>query len=186
MNQKINLEASQADFDKVLERLKSELGGLRTGRANAAVLEPVVVEAYGSRLPLKSVASITVPDAKTLAVEPWDKNLFKEVEKGIIEANLGLNPINDGRVLRLSIPAMTEENRRALIKILGAKLEERRVELRLLRDSLREKIFAAEKEKLMGEDERYRLLERLDELTRQSTDKIKRLGEGKEQEIMTI
>lgn len=181
-----NLDTQLADFDNIIEHLKKELGGLRTGRANAAILEPVIVEAYGSRIPLKGVASITVPDAKTIVVEPWDKNLLKDVEKGIVEARLGINPVNDGKTLRLPMPPQTLENRKGLIKILSAKLEAAKIELRQLRDKLREKIFAAAKAKLMGEDESYKSQTRLDDLTKQYSEQIKKLGEEKEKEIMTI
>lgn len=181
-----NFDSFLPDFNKVIDRVKSELTALRTGRANAAILDAVQVEAYGQRMPLKGVASISLPDARTLVVEPWDKGLLKEVEKAIIDAQIGLQPINEGKFIRLTMPMMTEESRKELLKILGQKLEQGRISLRQLRDSLRDKIFQEEKAKLIGEDQRFKLQEKLDEKVKEHNEKLKKMGEEKEKEIMTI
>lgn len=181
-----NLDAFRPQLNKILDFLKVELGALRTGRANAAILDSVQVEAYGQKMPLKGVASVSAPDPRTLVVEPWDKGLLKEVEKAITEARLGLNPVNEGQLIRLPLPALTEETRQELVKILNQKLEQARISLRQSRDGARDKIFQEEKEKMMGEDQRFRLQQKLDEMTKELNDKIKAMGEEKEREIMTI
>lgn len=182
----INIESFNTDFYKIIEHLKGELGQLRTGRANASILDIVMVDVYGSRMNLKGVASITVPDPKTLTIEPWDKSIMKDVEKAITEANLGLNPVNDGKVIRLVMPSMTEENRKTLLKVAGQKAEASRISLRQLRDSIRDKIAAEEKAKTLSEDQRFILQEKLDKIVKEQNDKIKAMSEEKEKEIMTI
>lgn len=182
----INIESFNADFFKIIEHLKSDLDQLRTGRANASILDMVMVDVYGSRMNLKGVASVTVPDAKTLTIEPWDKSIMKDVEKAITEANLGLNPMNDGKLIRLVMPAMTEENRKTLIKVAGQKSEASRISLRQLRDSIRDKIGVEEKAKTLSEDQRFILQEKLDKSVKEYNDKIKAMAEEKEKEIMTI
>lgn len=182
----INLDSHRQDFNKLLDHLKTELLALRTGRANAAILDIVQVEAYGQRMPLKGVASISIPDPRTIVIEPWDKTILKEVEKAIIEAKIGLNPINEGRLIRLPLPSLTEESRQEIIKILNQKLEQTRIAIRQLRDGIREKIIQEEKQKLMGEDQRFKLQQKLDEITKEYNDKIKAMGGEKEKEIMTV
>lgn len=182
----INLDTHTVYFNKIMDHLKTELGSLRTGRANAVILDAVQVEAYGQRLSLKGVASITIADARTLVVEPWDKNLLKEVEKAIVEAKIGLNPVNEGKLLRLPLPVLTEESRRDLLKVLGQKLEQARISIRRLRDNIRDEIMKEEKEKKIGEDQRFKLQQKLDETSKEYNDKIKTMGEEKEKEIMTI
>lgn len=181
-----NFDAYSSEFKKIEERLKTDLDHLRTGRANASILDLVQVEAYGAMTPLKGMASITIPDSKTIAIEPWDKSILKEIEKAIVAANLGLQPVNDGKAVRLVMPPMTEEFRKELIKVVNQKMEQARIALRQLRDQIREKIFAEEKAKTMGEDERFRLQEKLDKQAKDFNDKIKLMGEEKEKEIMTI
>src|SRR5512141_1687921 len=105
------------EFQAAVEHFKHELAGIRTGRANSATVENIMVMAYGSAMPVKGVASIGVPDAKTITVDPWDKSLIKEIEKGIRDAGVGLNPVNEGALLRISMPALTEESRRSLLKV---------------------------------------------------------------------
>ncbi len=181
-----SLDEFRPQVNKILDFLKVELSALRTGRANAAILDSVLVEAYGQKMPLKGVASVSVPDPRTLVVEPWDKGLLKEVEKAITEARLGLNPVNEGQIIRLPLPVLTEETRQELVKILNQKLEQARISLRQLRDGARDQIFSEEKEKMMGEDQRFRLQQKLDEMMKDFNDKIKVMGEEKEKEMMTI
>lgn len=182
----INLETFRPQFTKILDHLKVELGSLRTGRANAAILDTVQVRAYGQSMLLKSVSSITVPDARTIAVEPWDKSILKDVEKAILDAKIGVNPVNDGQSIRLPMPSLTEESRKDLIKVLNQKMEHARITTRQQRDAVRDKIVQEEKEKLIGEDQRFRLQQKLDEMVKEVNDKIKAMGEEKEKEIMTV
>jgi ribosome recycling factor len=173
-------------FQQVIEFLKTDIAVLRTGRANPGMIENVMVEAYGGRTPINGLASITVPDARSLVIEPWDKSLVKDIERAIQEAKLGLNPAVQGQQIRIVIPAPTEETRKALVKTLGEKLEHARKSVRNVRDEAKVEIQKAEKEKEIGEDEKYKLLEQLDKTAAGMNDRIKHIGEEKEAEIMTI
>lgn len=174
------------DFDKAIEHLEHELSSLRTGRAHPALIDSVQVEAYGAMMDIKSIGSVTVSDARTLLIEPWDKSLLKALEKGIIMANIGINPVVDGNVVRLSMPKLTEENRRELVKVMMRKLEEARVAVRAVREKVRNGILDAEKNKEVSEDERYALQEDLEKMTASYIEQIKKIGEDKEKEIMTV
>ena len=174
------------DFQKVIDHLKEELKTLRTGRANPVLVEDIQVEVYGAKTPIVGLASINVPDNRTLTVEPWDKSITKEIEKAIIEANIGLNPNVQGSVIRLSLPTLTEETRKDLIKVVRDKLEKARISIRNVREQTKSDVMEAEKVKDITEDDKYRLLEQLDKVVGEWNDKIKVIGEEKEEEIMTI
>jgi ribosome recycling factor len=180
------LAAFKPDFQKTIDHLKTELSSIRTGRASAAVIENITVNAYGGAMPVKGVASIGVPDAKTITVDPWDKSLIKEIEKGIRDAGTGLNPVNEGTLLRITVPQLTEENRRALTKVVGEKIEEARERIRAAREECKEAIIGAERAKEIAEDERYKLTDELEKMVGRMNDEIKKIGEEKEKEIMTI
>jgi ribosome recycling factor len=174
------------EFQTVIERLKKELSAIRTGRANSAVVENITVMAYGSAMPLKGVSSIGVPDAKTITVDPLDKSLIKEIEKAIRDAGVGLNPVNEGALLRISMPQLTEESRRSLLKVIGEKSEEAREKIRGTREDLKSMIIGAQNDKDITEDERYHLQDELEAMVGSFNDEIKKIGEEKEKEIMTI
>lgn len=180
------LETHKESFVKIIDHAKADLASLRTGRAHASMVADVLVTAYGVQQPLKALAGITVPDARTIAVEPWDKSIIADIERCIREADLGVNPVSDGRVIRIPMPQMTEESRREMSKTLGQKLELARISLRQFRDEVREKIQGAEKSKEINEDERYRLQDQLDEMVKEFNEQLKTMGEEKEKEIMTI
>ena len=182
----INLENSKPDFEKVVTHLKNELQALRGTRATPALLEHVLVEAYGSSQPLKALAAISVLDPKTLTVEPWDKAVLKDIEKAILTAQVGVNPVNEGQRLRVALPPLTEESRKELVKIVHDKLETARQSVRTIREKLRQQIIEVEKKKEIGEDEKYKQLERLDKMAAEHNEQIKKIGEGKEKEIMTV
>jgi ribosome recycling factor len=176
----------QSEFQKHIEHLKHEITTLRTGRAHPGILESVQVEAYDVFQPLSAVASITVPDARSLIVEPWDKSILKAVETGIIKADLNLMPAVQGTQIRISLPAMTEESRKQLVKILGEKIEDARKGIRVVRDEAKAAVQAADKEGEISEDAKYKLLEQLDKTAAGMNERIKGIGEEKEAEIMTI
>jgi len=182
----ISLDSYKQNFSQIVDHLKEEFGRLRTGRANPAILDNIHVEAYGSAMPLKGVASISIVDPKTISIEPWDKTLLKDIEKAIQAGDLGLNPVNDGKLLRLIMPPMTEEFRKELVKVIGQRLEQERVILRQLRDEIREEIFAEEKNKEIGEDQRFQLQEKLEKMVKELNDRLKEIAEEKEKEVMTI
>jgi len=180
------LSQYNSDFSDVFEFLKLDLASLRTGRATPALVENISVEAYGSRTGIIGLASISVPDARTIVIEPWDKSLLKEIEKGIAEAKLGLNPVVQGKLIRVSLPALTEEGRRDLIKVMNEKLEQARISIRGVREKARADVMKAEKDGEITEDEKYRTLEQLDKTVAAQNEKVKKMGEDKEKEVMTI
>ncbi|TAK05693.1 ribosome recycling factor [Patescibacteria group bacterium] len=186
MNLIMNLSDHKPRFDNVVAHLKKELGALRTGRANPAVLDTVKVETYGSMMDIKSLASVSVPDAATLMIEPWDASVVKDIEKGIIAANIGLNPTVDGKRIRISLPKMTEENRKDLVKVVGHKAEEAKVSLRGLREELRNEIIEAERDGKMSEDGRFRAQDELEKLVKSYMEQLEKIEEEKEKDIMTI
>lgn len=182
----MNLNDFKFEFTKVIDFLKADIASLRTGRASAAMVEGVKAEAYGALQPLKALASIMVSDPKTLAIEPWDKSVLAAVEKGLRDAGLGVNPVNDGRLIRLTLPELTSERRQELVKVLHQKLEHARVSVRQVREEVRELIAGEFKDKTITEDEKFRLQEELDKMVKGFNDEIQKIGEGKEKEIVTV
>lgn len=182
----MNLYEQKQQFVDVVEFLKTDLATLRTGRASTAMLDMITVEAYGGRQAVKGVASISIADAKTIVLEPWDKSLMGALEKGIRDSGLGINPVNDGRVIRLSLPELTSERRQELVKVLHLKLEQARISVRKVREEIREKINQEEKDKTIGEDGKFKLQEDLEKMVKEFNDDIKKIGETKEKEITTV
>src|SRR3989344_6192415 len=157
------LESYKEDFEKALSHLKDELATLRVGRANPIMVENILVESYGTKMPMKQLASIAVPAARTLVIQPCDKNIIKDIEKAIIAANIGISPVNEGQQIRLTIPQLTEESRRELVKSVGEKAEKARIALRQIRDKVKEEIIKQEKDKEITEDDKYDLIKKLDD-----------------------
>lgn len=180
------LSAKQKDFEQALEFFKKEISTLRTGRANPAVLEGVQVEAYEVMNPLNAVGNISVTDARSIVIAPWDKSVLKNIEKAIIEANLGLGVNNEGDKIRLTVPALTEENRKELAKRLSEKMEKSRISLRQARDEVKTKIEAAYSEKEISEDDKFRFIKELDEFATKKNEELKEIKEKKEKDIMEI
>lgn len=180
------LDDHRTEFDKPIEHFKSELAGFRTGRANPALIENIAVTAYGSTTPLKQLGSISVADARSMVVDPWDKSILGDIEKALQAANVGVSAANEGTHLRVTVPLMTEENRKEIVKMLRDKMEQARVAVRGLRDKVKESITTAEEAGSITEDEKFRLQKQLDELTSTTNDKIKALADAKEAEVMTI
>ena len=174
------------DFEGAITFFKNDVAQLRTGRASTALVEDISVEAYGSRQPLKAVGTIMVADAKTITVEPWDKGLLQAVEKGIRDSGLGMNPVNDGRLIRLALPELTSERRAELVKVLHQKLEQGRISLRKIREDVRGLIAGEEKDKSISEDEKFRLQEDLEKMVKSFNEEIQKIGEDKEKEITTV
>ncbi len=180
------LIAKKPQFQSAIDHLKKEFGALRTGRATPALVEDVPVAAYGSIMEVKGLASINTPDARSLVIDPWDKALIPNIEKGIRDAGIGLNPAVDGQVIRVMIPQMTEESRMRIVKLLKEKMEDARIRLRAAREEAREEILKKEKANEFTEDEKFKLFDELDKVTKDFTDEVSALGEQKEAEIMTI
>ena len=166
------------------EALRRDLATLRTGRASTGIVEHLQVEAYGSPMPLNQLASLSVPEARLITIQPWDKQNLAQIERAILQANLGLNPSNDGTILRIPIPALTEERRKELVKMVHQRVEEGRVSLRNARRDSIDQVRSQEKKKEVSEDERRRAEDRLQKLTDDYTNKINELGQAKEKELM--
>lgn len=173
-------------FNEALNYLKQDISALRTGRATPALVEDISIEVYGTCQPLKAVASISVADAKTLNIEPWDKSLMPAVEAGIRNSQLGINPVNDGKLIRLPLPTLTQERRNELVKVLHQKLEAARIALRKIREEVREKIDKAEKNKEVSEDEKFKFQDGVEKIVKEYNEKVKVVGEEKEREILTV
>jgi len=178
-------EASQ-QMDRNLEAISHEFAGVRTGKATPGLLDTVQVEAYGSRMPLKQTATVTAPEPQLLIVQAWDINLVGTVAKAIQSADLGLNPSVDGNVIRVSIPALTEERRKEMVKVLHRITEEGRVAVRHARHKAKTDIERQKKEGEIGEDEMRRELEKLQELTNGHIAKLDAMLERKETEVMEV
>jgi ribosome recycling factor len=168
-----------------VEALKGDLSGLRTGRANAALLDPVMVTVYGSNMPLNQVATVSVPEPRMISVQVWDKSNIGPVEKAIRSAGLGLNPINDGNTLRLPIPDLTEERRKELAKLAGQYAEKARIAVRNVRRDGMEMLKADENKKEISEDERKRAETEVQKLTDDIIKAVDEAASHKEKEIMT-
>jgi len=180
------IDQHKEDYDKVIEHLKTEISCIKTGRATPLIVENIQVNCYDSKMPIPQLASISVPEPKNIVIKPWDKTIIKEIEKAIVNADIGLNPVNEGDQIRITLPALTEEDRITLVKLLHQKLEKSRIAIRGVRDKIKEIILKMEKDKEIGEDERYREQKELDEFTSEYNEKIKEIGERKEEEINTI
>jgi len=184
MNQFIQNQS--IDLEKVMDFFKHEISTLRAGRANPAMLENIVVDAYGAKTPLNGLANINVVEATSMTVTPWDKGVMKDIEKAIVEADLGLGVVNDGDKIRLNIPKMTEENRMDLVKKLNDKMEKSRISVRQVRDEIKTKIEKALDSKEISEDDKFKFVQELDEEVKTINEKIKVLRDSKESDIMTI
>ncbi len=168
------------------QALLKDYSEIRAGRITPAYLDGVVVEAYGQRNPLKDVATISAPQAKILVVEPWDKNLLKEVERAILKANIGVTPTNDGQRVRLVFPDLTLDERKKMVVRISQLTEKFREEIRAIRREVREGIKAKQKSKELSEDEQHRLEEELDKLTDRHVAEVNKAFEAKEKEILSL
>jgi len=184
MNQYV--QAKNEDFEKAIEFFKKDIKSLRTGRANPAMLDNVYVEAYGAKALINTLANINVSDKASIVISPWDKNVLKDVEKGLLAAELGVSIVNEGDKLRVSMPPLTEENRKDLIKKLGQKMESVRIELRKVRDDVKTKLEAAFDAKELSEDDKFRFIKELDEETTKYNNQVKEIKDEKEKDVMTI
>lgn len=182
----MNIQEHKKEFETAVEFLKHELSSLRTGRAGTAMVEDITVEAYGSYQPIKAVGTIAIADAKTLTIEPWDKGLLGAVEKGIRDSGLGINPVNDGKLIRIVLPELTSERRAELVKVLHQKVEGARVSIRKIREEIRALIAGEEKDKNISEDEKFRLQDEVEKMVKTYNDEIGKVGENKENEIMAV
>ncbi len=180
------LNSHKENFEKAIEHFVHEISGVRTGRANPALLNTVTVESYGSKMPLEHVASVTVSDAKTLVISPWDKGQMQAIEKGIQAANLGFNPSNDGVVIRITLPALNEDRRKEMIKLVGQLAEKGKIGIRNAREAVNKEMKKAESDKAISKDDLQIGQKKLQEVVDKYNEEIKKIAEAKEKEILTV
>ncbi|MFA5023534.1 MAG: ribosome-recycling factor [Patescibacteria group bacterium] len=180
------LQSKQSEFANALEFFRKEIGALRTGRANPAVLDNVQVEAYGIMNPLNTVSNIATADARSIIIVAWDKGILKAIEKAIVEAGLGFGVVNEGDKIRLTVPPLTEENRKELVKKLNEKMEKTRINLRQARDQVKNAIEKAFDDKELSEDDKFRFMKELDEFSVKKNEELKETRDRKEKDIMEI
>ena len=173
-------------MEKAVEAFRGDLAGMRTGRASVHMLDTVQVEAYGSMMPLNQVANIHAPEAQLITVTPWDPSQIAAVEKAIRSADLGLNPMNDGKIVRVPVPALTEERRKEMVKHVHKMLEDHRTAVLNIRRDGNDAIKKALKDKKITEDEERRAVEEIQKLTDDEIKKMEELAKGKEKEVLSI
>ena len=177
---------AQAQMDRSIEALRREFSSVRTGKASPALLDTVRVDAYGSKMMLNQVASVSTPEPRMLIVQPWDKGLMGEIEKAIRNSELGLNPANDGNIIRVPVPALNEERRREMVKMVHKIAEEGRVAIRHARQEANKEIKRLQSDGEMSEDDARRETDRIQKLTDEHITKIDHLLKAKEEEVMEV
>lgn len=177
---------SEGRMKKAIEFLTGDFATLRAGRANPAMVDKIMVNYYGEPTPLNQLANINVPEARLLVIQPWDKGCIGEIEKSIMKSDLGITPNNDGNVIRIAIPQLTEERRKDLVKVVKKRAEEGKVAIRNIRREANEMIKSSEKEKLVSEDESKKGLDSIQKLTDKYIKDIDNVLELKEKDIMEV
>ena len=180
------MDDAETRMGKAIHALKRDLSSIRTGRASPSLVERLPVEYYGSSTPLNQLAGISVPEPRLLVIQPWDRGSMAAIEKAIMKSELGLNPSNDGQVIRIAIPALTEERRKQLVKLVHGHVEEGKVALRNIRRDAMANVKDLMTEKMIGEDDERRAEQQVDELTRRFVGKADDVGKAKEQEVMEV
>jgi ribosome recycling factor len=180
------ITAARTRMEKAVDDFRKELATVRTGRANAAILESIRVDFYGTPTPVNQLGTVTVPEPTMLVISPWDPSVVGAIDKAIRASDLGLNPTNDGKVVRIPIPSPTEERRKELVKHIHKVLENHRTAVRNIRRDIKEAIDKLEKDKKISQDEQKRSLEELEKVSHSETKKIEDLSAMKEKEVMEI
>lgn len=180
------LQAAAQDFEKTLKHLQEEFSRLQVGRANPSLVEHLMVEAYGGQQPIKNLASINVPEARSLSIQPWDKSVLGAIEKAILISGLGLNPINNGAALLINIPSLTEERRKELVKIVHTLAEEARISIRGARQNAHGAFKTMQQNKQITEDEATGAEKKLQEKVDEYNKKVADMAKAKEEAVMTV
>lgn len=180
------LGETKSKMEKSVEALRKDLSRVRTGRASLNILDGVRVNYYGVPTPLSQVASLSVPESRTISIQPWDLKIIGEIEKAIQKSDLSLTPLNDGKIVRINIPPLTEERRKELVKVIKRMEEESKVAMRNIRRDANEQLKAAKKDKQLSEDEQFKLQEEVQKLMDKSIEKAEEVVKGKEKEILEI
>lgn len=181
-----NLSSLQSNLEKVCDHVRQDISTLRTGKANAGLLDLVSVEAYGSYMKINELANISVPDANMLVITPWDKNVLSAIETGINKAELNLNPVVDGDKIRITVPPLTQERRQEMVKLLHQKIESGKVMIRNERVDTKKAIEATKGEAAISEDDIKADLEEMQKVVNKYIEKLDEMAEAKEKELMTI
>jgi ribosome recycling factor len=180
------IAAGRTRMEKAVEDFRKEAQTLRTGRANSTMLDAIRVDYHGTPMPVNQLGTVTTPDATMIVVSPWDPSVVGLIDKAIRTSDLGLNPTNDGKVVRIPIPGLTEERRKDMVKLLHKVLENHRTAVRNVRRDIKEGVDKLEKDKKISQDEQKRALEELDKLAQAETRKIEELCAAKEKEVMAV
>lgn len=179
-------QKTRKKMEEVLKATKEDFKQIRTGRARPSLVENVMVDYYGSQTPIQQMAKVSAPEARQLVIEPWDKNVLEDIEKAIMKANLGLNPNNDGNLIRINIPQLTEERRKELVKVAQEKAEKGRIAIRRIRREANDELEELEDKSEISEDNLHRGLDNIQDITDEFIDKIDAALEKKEEEIMEV
>ena len=177
---------AESRMEKAIEALRRDLGTIRTGRASPSLVERLQVEYYGSSTPLNQLAGISVPEPRLLVIQPWDRGSMAAIEKAIRKSELGLNPTNDGQVIRIGIPPLTEERRKQLVKLVHSHVEEGKVAVRNIRRDAMSHVKDLMSEKMIGEDDERRAEHQVEDMTRRFVEEADRVGKTKEQEVLEV
>lgn len=180
------MTGKKESFEAAVEHFAEEAAKIRTGRANPGLVENLVVDYYGTRTPLRQIASINIPEARQILIQPWDKGSLAFIESAIRESDLGLNPGNDGQNIRITLPALTEERRKDLVKTLNHRAEEGRISIRTIREEIWKEIQDMEKNGDIGEDDKFAGKDELQKAVDEYNEKIEAIREKKEEEILTV
>jgi ribosome recycling factor len=173
-------------MSRTIEVLKKEFASIRTGRASLALLDGIMVNYYDTQTPLQQLASLSIPDSRQIAIQPWDQKIIPDIEKAIMKSDLGLTPMNDGKMIRINIPPLTEERRKQLVKVVKKKAEEAKVSIRNIRREANEELKKLEKEKHLSEDEVKKSQEETQKITDSYITKVDEVLGHKEKEIMEV
>jgi len=173
-------------MDKAIESLKKDIAGIRTGRASLGIFEGITVDYYGTPTPINQVATMSVPESRLIIIQPWDPKIIAEIEKAILKSDLGLNPSNDGKIIKIAIPPLTEERRKQIIKQVHKRVEEAKIAVRNIRRDSNDEVKKLEKEKKMSEDDAKKTLEEIQKLTDSYIKRTDEINSHKEKELMEV
>ncbi|MBI4683964.1 MAG: ribosome recycling factor [Nitrospirae bacterium] len=185
MEKEIKIKTAER-MDGAIDALKKEFASIRTGRASLSLLDNIKVDYYGTLTPLQQLASLSIPESRQIAIQPWEQKIISDIEKAILKSDLGLTPTNDGKVIRINIPTLTEERRKQLVKIIKKAAEDSKIEIRNMRRDTNEDIKKSEKEKHISEDETKKSIDEIQKLTDSYIKKIDEIVSHKEKEIMEV
>jgi ribosome recycling factor len=180
------IDEKKESLDQAIEHLKIEMGKIRTGRANPGLIESLLVDYYGAKTPLKQIATINTPEPRLLTIQPWDKGSLVNIEAAIRESDLGFNPNNDGQLIRISIPQLTEDRRKEFVKLVNQKAEEAKIAVRNVREEIWKTVQNMEKDGQISEDEKFRGKDQIQKVVDEYNKLIEDIQEKKEKEIMTV